>query len=312
MEVQRAFGELHPAGAQAAAVQCGGVEAESPPDPPSCFEQLEHELAGEVGEREHNRLQGPPGPTVVPARGGDLGDPRGGQRREALQRRRRPGGAGADRLYAHPAGEHRAQRVARARRGLALERRVPGVGHDQQVRVGDLRGECAGVGCGGAQVVGAADDQRGDVGHGFRHRRGRGGGERPEGAGAQLVEVEHVRGGEGRGHARRQGVDCRRWPGRGVRRGWRRGSRGTPPLRRWWRGRAGTSMPSLSSFSPPYAPSARASRRTSGAVSPSAAAARAAAGSSARRIGSKSPASRMSSSTLAETWTVTGWPWPPI
>ncbi len=172
VETQPALGELRPAGAQAAAVQRGGVESRESARPAGRFEQLQRELAGEVGERELDRLQSPPGPTAVPVRGGDVGEPLGGQRREALHGRRRPGGAGADRLHAHSAGEPRAQRLARTRRGLALERRVPGVGYDEQVRVGDLRGERAGVGRGGAQVVGAADDQRGDVGHGFRRRPG--------------------------------------------------------------------------------------------------------------------------------------------
>ena len=204
MEAQPALGELGPAGAQPAAAQRGEVGGAA------CRQQLDRELTVEVGDRQRHRLQRPPGAAVVAVRRRHVGEPRRRQRGGNQQRRSgRPGRAGGDRVHAHAAAEHRLQRLARARGRLVLEHRVPGVGHHQQVRVGDLRGDFARVGGGGAQVVGAAEDQRGDVGHRFRHRRRRGRRGGPVGARAELVEVEHVRGGERRERARRERADLR-------------------------------------------------------------------------------------------------------
>ena len=313
MEAQPAFGELRPARAQAAAVQRGEVESRESARPAGRFEQLQRELAGEVGERELR----PPAGCARPDRGSRAQE---GRRRAARgPAARGPQAAAAARrgrdygAIARRAGEHRAQRVARAGRGLALEHRVSGVGHHEQVRVGDLRGERAGVGGGGAQVVGAAEDQRGDVGHRFRHGRGRRGGKGPEGAGARTRRSPSMFAGSERARScSRAALDV------GGRLGEAFGGAGGAAPREDASSsqvvvkNSGRSMPSLSSLRHRRSGGSREQAHERRGVAVGGDGARPRRGIRRAGSGRSRPRAGCRAGALEETWTVTAWPWPPI
>ena len=130
---------------------------------------------------------------------------------------------------------------------VAAEHRVAGVGDDQQLRVGDLRGDALGAGGGRPQVLGAGEDQRGHV----RQRPGEGGAEasgqfshdrdRPRLQRRGRVEGVEVRAGNGA-----QGAEGFFIAGR---RRCRAAARGTASPRRTWRRTARCSSSSLAARS---------------------------------------------------------------
>ena len=169
-----------------------------------------------------------------------MSESRSGGRGVGLQEgRRRPGRTGLQDPPAAPPANIACSALRAHGGGLVLEHRVPGVGDHEQVRVRDLRGDGARVRGGGAQVVGAAEDQRGDIRQ--RRRCTTGGAGVAKGQKAQLrssSKSSTFAGVNGRDRARREGVDLGGLPARSVRGGSRCGSTGTPPLHRSWCSRA--------------------------------------------------------------------------